>query len=115
MDLMEKIHYAGETLITGTAIAQALLTYASALASASDSDTVYIPVYDENGQVRNAEFLVGPASQLVAVEIDSEFEELVDDEVVRSLDLAARRFEAPRPFPTAATEVERFPDFDDFS
>jgi hypothetical protein len=79
---MKLIHYAGDELITGDAIADAVLEYAAALARADGSVTLEIPVRFPDGRSAWATILIGPASQLVAVPHDSEYTELVDDALV---------------------------------
>ena len=82
---MDRIHYAGDSLLTGTEIATALLEYAQALAGAGNSDTVEIPIVRDDGSVGRANFVIGPASQLVSIVEVSERAELEDQEVVESL------------------------------
>jgi len=67
---MERISYAGEQLLTGTEIAQALVAYAQALAETGRAAAVEIPTVDEHGRPGVSQVLVGPASQLVATEVD---------------------------------------------
>jgi hypothetical protein len=82
---MDRIHYAGESLITGSDIASALLDYAQALAGAGSSDTVEIPIRDDDGTERRATFVIGPASQLVSIAEPAGHPELEDADVVASL------------------------------
>ena len=79
---MDRIHYAGDSVLTGSAIARALLEYAEVLAKAGTSATVDIPTREEDGSVGRSKFLIGPASQLVSDVEESEYEELVDDDLV---------------------------------
>ena len=82
---MERIHYAGDTVLTGTEISEALLEYARALGANDQSDTIEIPAIDDEGNRVTSRFLIGPASQLVADSEVTEFEELVDVELVTEL------------------------------
>jgi len=80
------IHYAGEDLITGTDIADAVVDYAQALAETEGAATVEIPVIGSTGEVVSSTFLLGPSSQLIAVEIlDFDGEELTDTDLVAKL------------------------------
>ncbi len=79
---MDRIHYAGESVLTGSAIAAALLEYAEVLAKAGTSATVDVPTREPDGSVGRSTFLIGPASQLISEAERSEYEELVDDELV---------------------------------
>ena len=82
---MERIHYAGGTIVTGTEIARALLQYAAALAKNDTSATIDVPARDENGRLTTANLLIGPASQLVSLSEASQDEEIVDEELVAEL------------------------------
>lgn len=79
---MDRIHYAGDSVLTGTKIAQALLEYAQALAKTGGSATVDIPTREEDGSLGRSLILIGPASQLIADAEDSAYDEVIDDEVV---------------------------------
>ncbi|WP_368498065.1 hypothetical protein [Herbiconiux sp. A18JL235] len=100
---MERIHYAGDAVTTGTAIAHALLDYARALALVEASDTVEIPVVRDDGSVARATFLIGPASQLIAESVepvesaDGAREELESQELVDDLARRAARLGHARP------------------
>jgi hypothetical protein len=79
---MERIHYAGGSVLTGTEIAEALIGYAEALAKGGDSATVTVPARHDDGSRGTAHFLIGPASQLVSESEPTDLEEIVDPEVV---------------------------------
>lgn len=79
---MDRIHYAGDSVLTGSAIAAGLLEYAEVLAKAGTSAMVDIPTREEDGSVGRSKFLIGPASQLIADAEESEYDEIVDDELV---------------------------------
>jgi hypothetical protein len=79
---MDRIHYAGESVLTGSAIAGALLEYAEVLAKSNTSATVDVPTREPDGSVGRAKFLIGPASQLISEAEESEYEELIDDDLV---------------------------------
>lgn len=93
---MERIHYVDGSVLTGSAIAQALLGLAGALARKGSSATVNIPTRLDDGTIGNATFLLGPASQMVAASEPSPFPEIVDDDLVDSLDLQSNRLAVPR-------------------
>lgn len=82
---MERIHYAGGTILTGTEISRALLQYAAALARSDSSATVDVPVRDEHGELATANMLIGPASQLISLAETSGGEEIVDEDLVAEL------------------------------
>jgi hypothetical protein len=82
---MKLIVYAGSRLMTGDEIAVAVLEYCAALADADTAETVEIPILTTEGYRAHATLLVGPSSQIVAEDVDTVFEELVDDVAVRML------------------------------
>ena len=82
---MDRVHYAGHSVITGTAIAEALLDYAQALAQADGSATVEIPTLNDDGSPGRSEILVGPSSQLISDAEASEHEEVIDETLVAYL------------------------------
>lgn len=83
---MKLITYAGGEFLTGDDIASALLRCGQALASDEDARSVTIPILNDDGSRGSAEFLVGPASQIVARDVDTEFDELVDTGITDELD-----------------------------
>jgi hypothetical protein len=101
---MDRIHYAGNTLVTGSSIAHALLAYAQVLAAHSDSATVTIPIVHEDGSIVSAEILIGPASQLVSETYDSAVPELEDADVVAHLTSAASRLTGGPAIPEDAVD-----------
>jgi hypothetical protein len=84
---MQRIYYAGERFLTGTEIANALVSYAEALAQNGKAGSIEIPVrHEDDGRVGVVNFLVGPASQIMSEEVDSlGSEEVMDDKVVARL------------------------------
>lgn len=82
---MKVIFYAGAQLMTGDEIAVAVLDYCAALADAETAETVEIPILTRAGRHGHATLLVGPSSQIVAEDVDTVFDELVDGDVVRLL------------------------------
>lgn len=82
---MHRIHYAGDSFLTGTDIAVGLLDYAQALATAGTSATVEIPTVADDGTPGRSLVLVGPASQLVADAEASPFDEVIDPVLVERL------------------------------
>jgi hypothetical protein len=114
---MHKVHYAGNVVYTGSAISQALLEYARALAQNAASATVTIPVYYEDGTRGTSEFLIGPSSQVVADSVESDWEEIIDAEVVAEIQDATHLVADTRALPVERTDDgskgAQFPDFGD--
>lgn len=91
---MKSIIYAHTELLTGDAIAVAVLHYSAAPADNGLAETIEIPIVESDGSRSTALMLIGPASQIVAKGIHTAFEELVDTEIVAEL---ARRTRMLRP------------------
>jgi hypothetical protein len=113
---MYRIHYAGDSIVTGTEIARALLDYAQALAQVGTSSTVDVPTVNEDGSSGRSEILIGPASQLIADAETSDFDEVVDDALVAYMrEEAARLRNFGSPAPRAeATPSQTSPGFEDY-
>jgi hypothetical protein len=79
---MKSIHYASDVFITGDEIADALVHFAEALARHEMSMAVDVPVQFTSGEVLPVSFLLGPASQLVAVPVPKGDREIIDTELV---------------------------------
>jgi hypothetical protein len=96
---MQRIYYATGSILTGDAIAAAVLAYAEALAKSPLADTIHIPfVQEQTGEREVATLLIGPASQLMFVpEPDGEHAEPVDGELVEELERRALVIGSPRP------------------
>jgi hypothetical protein len=61
---MKRISYAGGFLVTGDAVTEAILGYATRVATVATSVTVNIPVLDDSGNTEVHTLLLGPATQL---------------------------------------------------
>jgi len=103
---MERIHYAGSSVLTGTAIARSLLRYAEALALEKGSMTVEIPVRQPSGALGHAALLIGPASQLFSETEESEADEIVDEALVERFTTEAARLGVSHPVAEAAADVD---------
>jgi hypothetical protein len=104
---MHRVHYAGGSVLTGDAIAAALLDYASALARRASSATVDIPVREEDGSQGIAQVLIGPASQFVTTHEPGPGDEILDDELVERFTAATRTLDssAARPLDDGQSTV----------
>jgi hypothetical protein len=110
---MERIYYAGDSVLTGTEIAQALVAYAEALAMREASATVNIPVRLSDGSVGRASILIGPASQLISQTEVGAGEEMVDDDLVAEFRDLAGRLGVSRPMTADPDEPATYDDIDD--
>ncbi len=84
-------------MLTGDAIADAVVLLGEALALGHSSATIEIPVRMPDGGVETATALIGPASQIVAIPEHSEFDEILDEALVDRLDREARMLGDARP------------------
>jgi hypothetical protein len=99
---MDRIHYAGNSILTGTTIAHALLDYAQALAQVGASATVDIPTLNDDGTLGRSEVLIGPASQLISTAEESRFDDVTDVALVALMGEEAKRLrQHGSPSPTA--------------
>jgi hypothetical protein len=113
---MDRLHYAGHSILTGTDIARAILNYAQALAEANTSATIDVPTLNEDGSLGRSEILIGPASQLITDSEESEFEDVLDEEFVARLrDQAARvRAHGAEGLVAEVRQTSPAPDFHDY-
>jgi len=110
---MKMITYAGAKLMTGDDIAVAVLEHSAALAEENTAETVEIPILKADGSRSTASILVGPASQIVAENVETDFDELLDPETVERLKARTR---ALRPgIQAGAADQDPTTDFDSWS
>lgn len=103
---MQRIFYAGDSVLTGTDIAHAVLAYAQALALADSSETIAIPVLLPDGEQGEASILIGPASQLIAETATDDVDELVDEALVARLTELTNARGAARPVTETAESLQ---------
>lgn len=111
---MKRIHYASGSLLTGDAIAEALVAYAAALALNNAAAEVRAPAVMENGEQGEVLLLLGPASQiLVDGQGGGAAAELVDDDFVADIEQKTNEL-GPRKatFVESGTEDAEGIDFD---
>jgi hypothetical protein len=94
---MKYIVYGENRVMTGDAIAEAVIAYAAALGQNGTTDIVDVPTSDQHGSATTAELLLGPASQLMIEtapddELEPEDEGLVAELVRRAAAVGGARF-----------------------
>lgn len=94
---MKYVVYGDNKVMTGDAIADAVLAYAAALGENGTTDIVEIPTADDSGTAVNAELLLGPASQVMVEtapddELEPEDDDLVNELVRRTAAVGGGRF-----------------------
>ena len=82
---MRRIRYAGDSVVTGDAIATLVVKYSEALAKADTAASIDIPVRVGESGMGTATLLVGPASQLISVPEPDDTAEIEDEDVVAHL------------------------------
>jgi len=105
---MKTIHYAGEEYLTGDELADAVVQYAKELARHDTSASIDVPVALSDGTVVDATFLLGPASQLVALPTPSDLAEPTDQRVIDFITLEMAKLEPLRALPTDDRDEDRF-------
>ncbi|TFD82802.1 hypothetical protein [Cryobacterium fucosi] len=75
---MKRIFHPGGSVVTGSALADAVMDYAESLSGRSQVDMVDIPVLTDGGLPGRAQFLIGASSQLMSVTSEPVLRELVE-------------------------------------
>jgi len=96
---MDRLNYAGESILTGTEISAAVLELAQALATADASETIEIPTREEDGSLGVSHLLIGPASQLIASSEETDLPEVVDRLLVQQFLAKAAALRSPKARP----------------
>ena len=97
---MKRLHQAGGSVLTGDALADAVLDYARALGNRRQLDVVDIPVITERGERGHAQLLIGSGIELMSVTASSISPELLDQDAVDAISrqAAGKRGVRARPF-----------------
>ena len=77
---MKRISYAGGSIITGAAVAAALLEYSTGVAGDATNVSVDVPVLEENGTTTIHTILLGPSSQFDVSDVDGQTPDLDEAE-----------------------------------
>ena len=92
---MHQISYAGDTFVTSDRVADKVLEYARTLGQAGSDDTIHIPAVDDSGVIWQVQLLIGPASQLVARQVEGDERNLDEDGLLDDLDRRIASFAPP--------------------
>jgi hypothetical protein len=111
---MMRLYYTGGMIVTSDEIAEAVLSYAQALARSPFADVVRIPiVQEEDLKQSTASLLIGPTSQLMAVPIDSHgVTGPIDHDLVHDLERRMSALGTPIPRPQNVPDLPLPPDYD---
>jgi hypothetical protein len=108
---MMRLEYAGGAIVTGSAITNALLRYAAALARAETAISIDVPGRTVHGVEGTFQMLLGPSSQIL-VEPTDDPDELVNEEFLADLEQRIDRLERP-PFVVPWDEPPEIPSVPD--
>jgi hypothetical protein len=95
---MKQVNYDGHSLVTGSAVADALVTYAANVARMDTSTTVEIPVLEEGGQVGTHTLLLNTATALEVRPAD-------DSAPAEDTEAEAERFPVPKFTPVGGKAI----------
>jgi len=86
---LKQLHIGGDTLLTGTDLADAALELAARLAQIEQVELVEIPFLDDDGQPGLARLLLGPFTQIWSRTVTSDRAELTDPVTVLAMRIRA--------------------------
>jgi hypothetical protein len=110
---LKTIHYADYDITTTDETSDVVLAYAQALALKDRSDTVHVSGFDEAGQAKGFDLLIGPASQIIASTSDVDFEGATDEAGVAEI-IARTEALAQEDRAVAGGTLEDFVDLDNY-
>jgi hypothetical protein len=93
---MKQVTYAGTSFITGTAIADSLLALVAALGVSRETAAVHVPALGDDESITSVDLVIGPASEVVAIGVETSAPELIDAAAVLDLDDRARALTIPQ-------------------
>jgi hypothetical protein len=111
---MKRIYYASGSVLTGDRMADAVVSYASALASRELSDTVDIPIELPGGKVGRAQLLIGPASQLVVVPEPDSVDREEEQDTIDELSKRGLQLSSPHPRPVDEPVIPYYSEGTDY-
>lgn len=82
---MNNLHYNGASLWTGSAIATGVLALAAAVITAGGTSKVTIPVRTASAEIVATELILGPGTEMVAVDLGPGPGEITDNALVQTL------------------------------
>ncbi|PJJ72907.1 hypothetical protein CLV46_2485 [Diaminobutyricimonas aerilata] len=109
---MKRVYYSSGSVLTGDRLADDVIDYAAALARNGQADNVRIPVMLEDGSPSDANLLLGPASELVAVGEAAEAPDPRDDDTAQYMERRVKELSVPRPRAAAAVTPVLAEDYD---
>ena len=108
---MRELHYANGSIVISFDLCTAIFDYALALANASTSDLVHVPIV-VNGVPEESNILLGPASQLFCTPSTEAEIDLNDSDVIIDIRRRIELLGHEKPVPSGGAAVESIEDFD---
>jgi hypothetical protein len=111
---MMRLYYGGGMVVTSDEIAEAVMSYAQALARSPFADVVRIPiVQEEDLKQSTASLLIGPSSQLMAVPVDAHgVTGPIDHDLVDELVRRMSTLGTPTPRPQSVPDIRLPPEYE---
>ena len=109
---MKQVTYAGTSFVTGSAIADSLLALVAALGVSRETASVHVPAIGDDEQITSVDLVIGPASEVVAMAIETSTPELIDDVAIHDLDERTRALTVPQAVATSdlVSPIWEYPD-----
>jgi hypothetical protein len=108
---MRELHYANGSIVVSFDLCTAIFDYALALAHASTSDLIHVPIVVD-GEPAESNILLGPASQLFCTPSTEAEIDLNDKHVITDIRERINSLAHEKSVPSSAGIVESIGDFD---
>jgi hypothetical protein len=108
---VKRLHHAGGSVLTGDALADAVLDYARTLGNRHLLDVVDIPVINDDGELGQAQILIGSGIQLMSVSAASTSPDLVDEGAVNAIRRQTADMSVARARPFGYKDVGNIDEF----
>lgn len=106
--------YAGESFLTSDSVADALIDLTASLGRTQKAEVVELAAVDAHGKAQLVRLVIGPASQIVTIHVDSALQEPEAGDVVARLKAKTRATETRNiAVPTASVPALFDPDEDE--
>jgi hypothetical protein len=102
---MIKLDYAGGEVIISNELSHALLDFAADVARAGGSVNLRVPMVTTDGLRGEAEMVIGPASQLIAIPSDTAEIDLHDESVIADIRARSAAFQPSKALPLADADL----------
>jgi hypothetical protein len=87
---MKRVSYAGQSFLTADAVADALVDLTAAISRGRRAEIVEVPIIDESGRIQPARLVLDPFSHIMAIRVESQYQEPELNDVASQFRLRAR-------------------------